>query len=74
MVDLEPVPEHPSGPSGPSEPVTAPSSPVARPIERASAPTDPQGPPPLPAYLTPPYLIGGAVLVLILGILLGKLL
>ncbi len=50
--------------SGPREEPTAPSEPHAHPLAQA----------PLPAYLTPPYLIGAAVLLLVLGVLLGKLL
>lgn len=49
--------------SGPREESTAPSDAHAKPLA-----------PPLPAYLTPPYLIGGAVILLLLGVLLGKLL
>ena len=48
---------------GPGEFVTAPSDPMATPL-----------PAQLPGYLSPPALILGAVLILALGILLGKIL
>ncbi len=71
--------------SGPREQPTAPSEPRARPLKKQAAqqqddregtsePTEPPLAAPLPAYLTPPYLIGGAVLLLVLGVMLGKLL
>ena len=44
------------------EEVTAPSAPHAQPLGAT------------PGYLTPPFLIGAAVILLILGVLLGKLL
>ena len=53
-------------PSEPSEPVTAPSDAMAKALHAPAAQ--------LPLYLSPPVLLIGAVLLLGLGILLGKLL
>lgn len=47
--------------SGPREDTTAPSDAVARPLV-------------LPFYLRPPFLVGAAVLLLVLGVVLGRLL
>jgi serine/threonine-protein kinase len=55
-------------PVPPQEQITAPSDAVARPLPPQPAQLQ------LPAYLSPPFLIIGAALMLALGIILGKLL
>ena len=63
------------GLQGVREAPTAPSEPHAQPLHAPGpeAISDKRVPP-MPAYLTAPFLVGAAVILLILGVLLGKLL
>jgi serine/threonine protein kinase len=79
----QPLPnmESDSGPTDPTdapeprEQRTAPSEPFARPL-KAAPPEEVSGSAaaPLPGYLSPGFLIGAAVVLLIVGVLLGKFL